>query len=148
MWFADGAASIAWADVGATLERARTICFTMTEEKGQALQYSCRMMYSEPGLTRMESEGFIFIGDWANGRFLTLIPQSKTAITGIVGELDNPYHKNWLEHLREQIVGSKKVKALGTKELAGRTVRGWRLQGKRATGTVWADAKTAELIRV
>ncbi len=148
MWFAEGSTSVAWADVGATFERARTICFTMTKEKGEGLEYSCRMMYSEPGLTRMESEGFIFIGDWANGRFLTLIPQSKTAHSGIVDELENPYHKNWLDHLREQIVGNKKVVELGTKELAGRTARGWRLQGKRATGTVWADAKTAELIRV
>ena len=29
MWFAERTASIAWADVGTVVERARTICFTM-----------------------------------------------------------------------------------------------------------------------
>jgi len=142
-----GTVSIAWADVGAVVEKAQTICFRMTVDMGQATRYSCKTMYMEPGLMRQESENFIAIFDWANGHFLTLIPKSKSAHSSLVTALDNPYSKNWLDDLKK-IVGHKRAQDIGTKEIAGRMARGWQVEQAGETVTVWADAKTAELIQV
>ena len=75
----NGTASIAWADVGAAVERARTICFTMTVDKGGAIHYSGKTMYAAPGLTRLETTDSVTIFDRAKGRFLTLDTKNKTA---------------------------------------------------------------------
>ena len=142
-----GSATIAWADVGAVVERARTIYFTMTIDKGQAMRYSARTMYMAPGLVRMETQDYVGIFDWSQGRFLTLDLKGKTAHSALVSEIKNPWSDNWFEELRK-VVASPKADAVGQRQINGRMTRGWRVVSPTETATVWADVTTAEPIEV
>ncbi len=143
----NGTATIAWADVHEAMQEARTICFEMVVYHGQRTQFRYDILYKEPGLMRMEMPELIGIFDWENGRFLTLIPQSHSAHSGKVTDMDNPYYNNWLDDLRE-IIGSEQAEAVGEKLIDEREVKGWRVREGQWVTTVWADAHTAELVTV
>ncbi len=143
----NGMTSIAWADVGSTLERARTICFTMTVDKGGTIHYSGKTMYTAPGMTRLETADSVTIFDWAKGRFLVLDLKNKTAHGALITEIKNPWQDNWFEELRK-VVGNPKADTVGEKVINGQTTKGWRVTSGGEIATVWADAETAEPIRV
>ena len=115
-WLVVGGSTIAWADVQAAIENARSVYFKMTFRLGQET-VSWNVMYVEPGLTRSETPDTISIIDWPSGRILSLTPKTKSAHTTVISGMENPYHRNWLADLKE-IVGSKQAEDMGKTNIA------------------------------
>jgi outer membrane lipoprotein-sorting protein len=147
----DGAATIAWADVQAAMERARTVCYKLTLTQGRSPSVSWDVMFKEPGLMRQERPEAILIFNYETGHGLFLAPEAKTAVSGLISEMPKPFSpEDWVGYLRK-IIGSEQAEELGEKEIQGRRAKGWRIARRRKqinVITVWADAETAELVEV
>ena len=89
----------------------------------------------------------IAIFDWTKGEFLALATKSMTAHGGKITDMKNYYHSDWLEKLRK-IVGSEWAEDVPGKEIAGRKTKGWRVGKSGDSATVWANARTGELLEV
>ena len=55
--------------------------------------------------------------------------------------------RDWLAELKK-IVGNKDAKQIGDKTFENRPCKGWQVANSEGTVTVWADQKTAEIVRV
>ena len=143
----DGGGGIALAEVRQRFEKARTICYRESYYRDGQLERSAEVKWKEPGLARSESLGMIAIFDGTKGEFLTLATKSMTAHSGKITDMKNYYHSDWLEKLRK-IVGSEWAEEVPGKEIAGRKVKGWRVGKSGDSATVWADARTGELLEV
>lgn len=144
----NGGTSIALADVQGVVEKAQTVCFTLSFQNPDGSPHSSlQVMYMYPGLTRQETETMVTVIDWENGKLLGLDPETKTAHKANVSDMDQHFGRNWLSELKS-IIGSDAAEKLGSEEVDGRKVEGWRIIEGDETVTVWADAKSAELVRV
>jgi len=141
-------ATIALADVLAELEKAQTVCFTMTWDSPGTDPHVSRMMVLPPGRTRSEGPEMTTIIDWNQGEFLGFYTKEKMAFRSRIEEMDNYYYSNWLEDLK-RIIGNEDAEELDQRQIDGRTVKGWRIRDEDDwLVTVWADVKTAELAQV
>ena len=149
IWLAvgGGMASVALADVRAGVDRARTVCFRSTFRQGDEPEMTAKVMFLRPGLMRQETPKAAFVIDWNTGEMISLFPEAKMAHAGTVTGMKNPFCRNWLADLKK-IVGSDRAEDVGEKETDGRKLRGWRVRNADGTVTVWADAKTAELVQI
>ena len=142
-----GGATVAWADVQAAVKNVHTAVFGISIGWDQDRPTAGKMMYMEPGLTRMETPEMVSIIDWEKGQFLALVPGAKTAHSTVITGTDNPYHSNWLGELKK-VIGSQDADEVGEDTVNGRRVQGWRLTQNGEPVTVWADVKTAALVKV
>lgn len=149
LWLAigNGGASAVLADVGEFIEQAGTICFKMTIENPGNPPIEYDVQFLRPGLMRMEHPEAIMVMDWNTGDAMTLIPKAKQAHSGKIEGMDNPYHKDWLDDLKK-LIASADASEAGTRKTDGRKLKGWTIQDGDWLTTVWADAKTAELVEV
>lgn len=152
LWDAgNGGAGIALADVWARIENAQTVCFKMTTYRDGRQAEMWAVSYKAPGLMRSEMKEAVCVFDWTKGKYIALLTEDKTAILTTVADMQNPYHRNWLEELKAT-VGSDEAEEAGNKTLSGRTAKGWRVRdvedGQEWLVTVWADAESGELLEV
>ena len=140
-------ASVAWADVQAAVKNVHTAVFGISIGWDQDRPTAGKMMYMEPGLTRMETPETVSIIDWEKGKFLAMFPATKTAHSTVITGMANPYHHDWLGELKK-IIGSQDADQIGKDTIDGRSVQGWRMTQDGDSVTVWADAKTAALVTV
>ena len=145
MWL--GAGGIALADVEEIVEKAETVCLTLTFQDGEGSTNTFNLMYMAPGITRYETESQVIIIDWEKGKLLVLYPVDKWAHLASVEGMEKHFGRNWLADLKK-IVGGDSAERLDDKKIDGRTVAGWRVTAKGESATVWADAKTAEMVEV
>ena len=142
----NGAGSIAWADVRRHIEGAKTICYKLSLYRDGNSEGTADVKYMPPGRMRSEMPGMICIFDWQAGRILVLGTESRTAHETVISDMENPYHRDWLEDLKK-IIGSDSAKEVGEKEIAGRRAKGWQATEEDWLITIWADAKTAALLQ-
>ena len=136
---------VALAEVCERIGKVRTACFNMTWYRDGKVEYSGRAYWREPGLLRWEMPGVINIYDWAGGKILILITKARTAHSAQVSDLENPYHRDWIRDLKKMI-GSDSAEQAGVKEVSGRKAKGWRFKEEGWVCTVWADARSGELL--
>ena len=98
----------------------------------------------------MKSKESIAIFDLTSGKSLVLVPQEKQALVLTLNthnDAEKSSRRNWLADLKKT-VGHKNAKEIGSKTLENRLCKGWQVAKSDRTVTVWADQKTAEMVRV
>jgi outer membrane lipoprotein-sorting protein len=147
VWNPTARSGVALAAVRQRVEQARTACFKLTWYRDGKVEYSGEVKWREPGLMRWEVPGMITIYDWDKGKFVVLMTEARTAHSAEISDLDNPYHRDWIHNLKEMI-GSESAEEAGRKDVSGPQAKGWRFREEGWVCTIWADAKTAELLEV
>jgi outer membrane lipoprotein-sorting protein len=152
MWlYLSSPPSAAWADVAKNLNQSQTLSLNMTVYQGEKLRNQMAMSFLSPDRMRIESGETIGVFDWANGKMLSLTPQYKHAVcvtlTDKLTDAEKLEQRNWLVRLRE-IVDSKDAKEVGGNTFEGRACKGWQVVNGDGATTVWADEKTAQIVRV
>jgi outer membrane lipoprotein-sorting protein len=141
----------AWADVGKYLNQAKKLSFKMVVYQGNELRMEGQLSYFHEDRMRMETKDSIGIFDWSKGKFLTLAPQEKQAVAATLKDIEKfgqrQWLRNWLADLKK-IIGSKEAKEIGGKSFENHSCKGWEVTNFEGTVTVWANEKTAELVRV
>ena len=145
LWSSGPGAGVAWAEVRQLIEEVTTVTFEMATYQDGRSEGTAKVMFTEPGRMRTECPAVTTIFDWSQGKILTLATEEKVAHAATVTDLENPYQRNWLADLKA-IAGSKEAEEAGRREISGRQAKGWRVRDKDGTCTVWADAKSGELL--
>ncbi len=144
----DAFTSVALAQVAKNLNQAQTISLKKTVYQGEELRSEQTISLLNADRMRVESEGSIGIFDWAQGKMLSLAPQHKQAIAVTLKDAKKSGpQRNWLAELKK-IVGSEKAREIGTETFENRPCKGWQVTNSMGVTTVWADEKTAEIVRV
>ena len=143
----NGGGGIVLADVLRSIEQTTTICFKMDFYRDGESEGTGDVKYLAPGLMRMEMPGMICTYNWEEGQMLVLVTDPKTAHNCEISDMENPYQSNWLEELKK-IIGSESAEEVGEKQIGGVTAKGWRVKEDGEVATIWADAKTGELLEV
>lgn len=149
--YVDHSPSAAWADVARNLNESQTLSLNLTVYQGEEQRSQQTMSFLTPDRMRVESGGAIGVFDWAQGKMLSLTPQYKYAVamtlTDKLTDAEKLEQRNWLARLKE-IVGSENAQEVGGKTFEGRPCKGWQVVNAAGTTTVWADEKTAQIVRV
>jgi outer membrane lipoprotein-sorting protein len=135
-----------WADVAENLKKAQTISLKVVVYQGKELREEQEMDLRADRM-RVRSKQSIGVLDYASGKMLVLSPEGKSAYVGTVEDAKKQGWRNWLADLKK-IVGNKNAKEIGAKTLDGRACKGWQVVYSEGSVTVWADEKTAEMVRV
>ncbi len=145
-----GGAEIGLADVQKRLAAVPVIAFRMETSRPGGTAMDAQTYVTEDSIARFEMGQAISIIDFRRGRMLNLMPRGRFAIEGNMENLrpdQKAFQQDWLAHLR-RIVGSDDARSLGAKTVDGVRAVGWQVKDGGWLVTVWADAKTAELVRV
>lgn len=146
VWPFGPGAGVAFAKVQEIVAEVRTVCFDMVESHDGQSEGLAKVMFMEPGRMRAEWQGIIGVMDWNAGKFMTLSAEDKVAHLVEVTDAENPCQRNWLAALKS-IVGCKSAKEMGQKQVGGREAKGWEVPDQDGVCTVWADARTGELLQ-
>jgi hypothetical protein len=151
LMYSGSSPTAAWADVGENLNRAQSFSFHLAIYRNGELRMEGQFSYLQADLMRVESKDWIGVFDWSRGKFLNLFPREKQAFSATVTDIkkygQREQIRNWLADLKG-IIGSKKVKEIGDQVFGDRSCKGWQVDDSRGAVTVWADHKTAEIVRV
>jgi outer membrane lipoprotein-sorting protein len=148
-----GGATIAWADVQARVKQAGSWVFTMTVDQGEQAPMVSTMFFDGESRTREEMKDMVSLIDWDTGSILVLALTEKVSYQGMLENMgQSPMTEapqNWIEGLR-QVASSPDATALEDREIDGVKAKGWevRRKGTDEIVTVWADARSAQLVRV
>ncbi len=146
LWSFGAGADVALAEVRALIEQANTICYELSSYRDGRCEETAEVMFMEPGKMRVEWPGMTAVFDWNGGKILTLMTEEKVAHSTVVKDMMNPYQRNWLADLKA-IMDSAAAEELGRREFDGRQAKGWRMPERGWLCTVWADAKSGELLQ-
>ncbi len=142
----------AYAEVVERLQNARTLTYTVESNSGVEYIPSITMeiAFKEPGYMRMTAPGgFVSIIDSIQGKGLTILPPKKQFIEMEISNLQNDpaqQNINVIEKLRS--LPERADEQLGTSEIDGREVQGFRITEEGLINTVWIDIQTRELVLV
>ncbi|MHC4244205.1 MAG: LolA family protein [Planctomycetota bacterium] len=145
-------AGTAYAEVVERLQNARTMTYIVESNTGLEWMPSMTMeiAFKEPGYMRFAmAGGSVSIVDSIQGKSLTIIPLKKQFIEFEMSNLQNdPAQKNInvIEKLRS--LPERADEQLGTREIDGREVQGFRITEEGLIHTVWIDMQTRELVLV
>lgn len=163
-------ANIAFADIAKTLEglKSATYDFAWTSKNpgdGKTISINTKGYFQAPAHERAEmsmsigdgkdATKSIMILDSLAAKGITLLPEQKKAmVINIAGiEKSAGGTANMFERVRRLVQqgdsdADKQVELLGTKEIDGRPMVGFRTRNNMATVSLWADPQTARLVRV
>ena len=145
-------AGTAYAEVVERLQNARTMTYIVESNTGIEWMPSMTMeiAFKEPGYMRFAmAGGYVSIVDSIQGKGLTIIPPKKQFIEFEMSNLQNDPAKrniNVIEKLRS--LPERADEELGTREIDGREVQGFRITEEGLINTVWIDMQTRELVLV
>ena len=145
-------AGTAYAQVVERLQNARTLTYTVQSNSGIEWMPSMIMeiAFKEPGYMRMSTpDGYLSIIDSIQGKGLTILPPKKQFIEMEISNLqNNPAQQNinLIEKLRS--LPERADEQLGTREVNGKKVQGFRVTEEGLINTVWIDLQTRELVLV
>ncbi|MFB0554965.1 MAG: outer membrane lipoprotein carrier protein LolA, partial [Phycisphaerae bacterium] len=136
--------STAYAEIVERLHNARTMIYTAnaTTEIEIAFKKPGHMRTTMPG-------GFVTVIDWTQGKGLSTLPTRKQYIEMEMSNLPNdPAQQqfNVIEKLRT--LPDRADEELGTREIDGRVLQGFRVTEEDVINTVWIDPQTRDLVRV
>jgi outer membrane lipoprotein-sorting protein len=136
--------SVVFADVVERLHNARTMTYTANATT------EIEIAFKKPGYMRTTMPGgFVTVIDWTQGKGLSTLP---TRNQFIEMEMSNLPHDpaqqqfNVIEKLRT--LPDRADEELGTKEIDGRVLQGFRVTEEDVINTVWIDLQTRELVIV
>jgi outer membrane lipoprotein-sorting protein len=145
-------AGTAYAEVVERLHNARTLTYIGETTTGIEYMPSMTMeiAFKEPGYMRMAmAGGYVSIIDSIQGKCLTILPPKKQFIEIEMSNLQNdPAQRNInvIEKLRS--LPERADEQLGTREIDGRQVQGFRITEEGLINSVWIDMQTRELVLV
>jgi outer membrane lipoprotein-sorting protein len=145
-------AGTAYAEVVERLQNARTMTYIVESTTGIESMPSMTMeiAFKEPGYMRMAmTGGYVSIIDSIQGKGLTILPPKKQFIEIEMSNLQNDpaqQNINVIEKLRN--LPERADEELGTSEIDGQEVQGFRITEEGLINTVWIDMQTKELVLV
>jgi len=138
--------SSAFAQVANKLRSAITLIYTATTSS----QVEIEMAFKEPGYMRTTMPGgLVTVIDWAQGKGISILPSRKQFIEMEMSNLPHdPAQQqfNVIEKLRT--LPDRADEELGTNEIDGRALQGFRVTEEDVINTVWIDPQTRDLVRV
>jgi len=144
--------SVAYAEIVERLHNARTLTYTVETTTPIESMPTMRMeiAFKEPGYMRMSAPGgFVSIVDSIQGKCITILPPRKQFIEMEMSNLQkDPAQQNInvIERLRS--LPERADEELGTREMDGRVVQGFRVTEEGLINTVWIDTQTRDLVLV
>lgn len=136
--------STAFAQVANKLRNAVTM--TYTSHGTTAVEIA----FKKPGYMRTTMPGdFVTVIDWTRGKGLSTLPTRKQFIEMEMSNLPNDpaqHQFNVIEKLRT--LPDRANEELGTREIGGRVLQGFRVTEGDVTNTVWIDPQTRDLVHV
>ena len=142
----------AYAEVIKRLHNARTMTYTVETTTGIEYMPSMKMeiAFKEPGYMRFAmAGGYVSIVDSIRGKGLTILPPKKQFIEIEMSNLQNDpaqQNINVIEKLRS--LPERADEQLGTREIDGREVKGFRITEEGLINSVWIDIQTRQLVLV
>jgi len=144
--------STAYAEIVERLHNARTLTYVVETNTSIEWMPSMRMeiAFREPGYMRMSAPGgFVSVVDSIRGKGITILPPRKQFIEMDISNLQkDPAQQNIdvIERLRS--LPERADEELGTKEIDGRVVQGYRVTEEGLINTIWIDTQTRNLVLV
>jgi outer membrane lipoprotein-sorting protein len=136
--------SVVFADVVERLHNARTMTYTANATT------EIEIAFKKPGYMRTTMPGgLVTVIDWAQGKGISILPSRKQFIEMEMSNLPHdPAQQqfNVIEKLRT--LPDRADEELGTSEIDGRVLQGFRVTEEDVINTVWIDPKTRDLVRV
>ena len=137
-------AGTAYAEVVERLQNAVTMIYTSSGTT------EIEIAFKKPGYMRTTMSGdYITVIDWSRGKGLSTLPTRKQFIEMEMSNLPNnpaKQHFNIIEKLRT--LSDRADEELGTSEIDGRMLQGFRVTEEDVINTVWIDPQTRDLVRV
>ena len=134
----------AYAQIVERLHNARTMIYTANATT------EIEIAFKKPGYMRTTMPGgFVTVIDWTQGKGLSTLPTRKQFIEMEMSNLPHdPAQQqfNVIEKLRT--LPDRANEELGTKEIDGRALQGFRVTEEDVINTVWIDPQTHDLVRV
>ncbi len=147
-----GTTSTVYAEVAERLHKALTMTYKITTTTPVEWMPDMEMevAFKEPGLMRMTAAGgYVSVMDAVQGKGLSIDPGKQQFTEMDLSNLPDDPGQNQLsgiEGLRS--LPDRADEELGTREIDGRTVQGFRVAAGGITYTVWIDPKTRELVEM
>ena len=136
--------STAYAEIVERLHNARTMIYTANGTT------EIEIAFKKPGYMRTTMPGdYVTAIDWTQGKGISTLPTRKQFIEMEMSNLPNdPAQQqfNVIEKLRT--LPDRADEALGTREIDGRVLQGFRVTEEDVINTVWIDPQTRDLVRV
>ena len=147
-----GATTSVYAEVAERLHKALTMTYKMTTTTPleEMPDMEMEVSFKEPGLMRMTMEGgYVSVMDSVRGKGLSIIPEKKQFVEMDMSNLPDDPSKNPLNVIEKlRSLPDRADEELGTREINGQVVQGFRVTEEGITSTVWIDPKTKELVEV
>ena len=136
--------STAYAEIVERLHNARTMTYTSNGTT------AIEIAFKKPGYMRTTMPGdYVTVIDWTQGKGLSTLPTRKQFIEMEMSNLPHdPAQQqfNVIEKLRT--LPDRADEELGTREIDGRVLQGFRVTEEDVINTVWIDPQTHDLVRV
>ena len=144
--------STVYAEVAERLHKALTMTYTVTSTTPleEMPDMEMEVSFKEPGLMRMTmAGGYVSVMDSVRGKALSIIPQKKQFVEMDMSNLPDDPSKNPLNVIEKlRSLPDRADEEIGTREIDGQVVQGFRVTEEGITSTVWIDPKTKELVEV
>jgi len=136
--------STAYAEIVEKLHNARTMTYTSNGTT------EIEIAFKKPGYMRTTMPGdYVTVIDWTQGKGISTLPTRNQFIEMEMSNLPNdPAQQqfNVIEKLRT--LPERADEELGTREIDGRVLQGFRVTEEDVINTVWIDPQTHDLVRV
>jgi outer membrane lipoprotein-sorting protein len=136
--------STAYAEIVERLHNARTMIYTANGTT------EIEIAFKKPGYMRTTMPGdYVTVIDWTQGKGISTLPTRNQFIEMEMSNLPNdPAQQqfNVIEKLRT--LPDRADEELGTREIDGRVLQGFRVTEEDVINTVWIDPQTRDLVRV
>jgi outer membrane lipoprotein-sorting protein len=136
--------STAYAEIVEKLHNARTMTYTSNGTT------EIEIAFKKPGYMRTTMPGdYVTVIDWTQGKGISTLPTRNQFIEMEMSNLPNdPAQQqfNVIEKLRT--LPERADEELGTREIDGRVLQGFRITEEDVINTVWIDPQTHDLVRV
>ena len=145
-------AGTAYAEVVERLHNARTLTFTVetiTPVEGMP-SMRMEMAFKEPGYMRITMPGgYVSVIDMIQGKGISIIPKRKQFVEIEMSNMPNDPAQQQLDAIEKlRSLPERADEELGTSEINGREVQGFRITEEGLINTVWIDPQTHELVLV
>jgi outer membrane lipoprotein-sorting protein len=136
--------SVVFADIVERLHNARTLTYTVNTTT------EMKTAFKEPGYMRITMPGgFVTVIDWTQGKGISIIPPRTQYIEMEMSNLPHDPARQQFDAIEElRALPNSADEDLGTREIDGQMLQGFRVNKEGVINTVWLDPQTGNLVRV